>query len=151
MNRTDATAITSTTQRTRLRQGSTSSNSLLTHKSSVNTKNDTPVTVLTPTSLVPGPYVPPPLLRHLLRPDFPFHPDDEPDHILAITTAILIRAANRAMSVKELGEAAYTQGYLRTRSLSFPSFLFLFFFPFFFPFFPFFFHFCSLTKAVFKL
>jgi hypothetical protein len=60
----------------------------------------------------------PPSLRRLLSPHIALHPDDEPDHILAITFAILLRSSNRAMSVKELGEAAYVQGYLRTRSVS---------------------------------
>lgn len=43
------------------------------------------------------------------------HPDDESDPVLAITYTILDRVDNRAMSVKELGEAAYNQGLMRTR------------------------------------
>jgi hypothetical protein len=108
------------TSRTRSRRPSTATinNSII---NNINIKhNDTPpsaaaaaVALLTP--LVPGPYLPPPLLRHLINPNLNIHPEDEPDHILAITFAILLAASNRAMSVKELGEAAYVQGYLRTR------------------------------------
>ncbi|KIM28997.1 hypothetical protein M408DRAFT_8415 [Serendipita vermifera MAFF 305830] len=65
--------------------------------------------------LSPGPHVPAPSLRQLVGRSISLHPEDEPDHILAITFAILDRVGNRAMSVKELGEAAYLQGYLRTR------------------------------------
>lgn len=68
-------------------------------------------------AMSPGPYLPAPSLRHLVGRSISLHPEDEPDHILAITFAILDRAGNRAMSVKELGEAAYVQGYLRTRSV----------------------------------
>lgn len=107
--------------RTRSRRPSTATSS---NNNSNNNHNqhDTPTVVVAPLTtaaapLVPGPYVPPPTLRHLLSPRIYIHPDDEPDHILAITFAILLRASNRAMSVKELGEAAYIQGYLRTRSV----------------------------------
>lgn len=41
--------------------------------------------------------------------------EDEADSVLAVAYAVLSRANNRAMSIKELGEAAYTQGLLRTR------------------------------------
>ncbi|KAG8802791.1 hypothetical protein FRC16_008707, partial [Serendipita sp. 398] len=59
---------------------------------------------------------PPPVLplnKLVSRPDL-LHPEDETDHILPIAFAILDHVGNRAMSVKELGETAFTLGYLRT-------------------------------------
>lgn len=104
-----------TTSSRRSRQPSTSSTTYF--KNIINNHHDNPSTLAaTPLlPLVPGPYVPAPSLRHLVGRSISLHPDDEPDHILAITFAILERTGNRAMSVKELGEAAYVQGYLRTR------------------------------------
>lgn len=53
-------------------------------------------------------------LRAVVSRALQLHPEDESDNVLAVVFALLERAGNRAMSVKELGEAAFAQGYLRT-------------------------------------
>jgi hypothetical protein len=63
-----------------------------------------------------------PLRRLMPMPTGELHPDDDQDQILAVIFAILDRGGNRAMSVKELGEAAFNQSLMRTRSVFFPLF-----------------------------
>jgi hypothetical protein len=64
-----------------------------------------------------------PLRRLMPMPSSELHPDDDTDQILAVIFAILERGGNRAMSVKELGEAAFNQSLMRARSVFFLLFL----------------------------
>jgi hypothetical protein len=65
----------------------------------------------------PAPANLPPLRKLMSTPITDLHPDDDSDHVLPVIFAILDRGGNRAMSVKELGEAAFNQSLMRTRSV----------------------------------
>ncbi|PVF98931.1 hypothetical protein CPB86DRAFT_336769 [Serendipita vermifera] len=113
-------------QRTRLRQHSTSNINTATSPtpqsplfahcdtgtgSGNGTLTTSPANPLTSTPLLASHL---PILRHVLPSPQILLPDDDADHVLPVVYAVLDRNGNRAMSLKELGEVAFSSGLLKT-------------------------------------